>query len=160
MVDQVQFVDNLARVKLGRPARVVTLNRVAAGGLLLPVACGYAALVASTLVLSLVRGEYMYYYWHLAFLPSEVGRLVVTHPRLYVGALVGTTAWGGSRWRAARPTTSRSGSTVVGLLLLVAAVPGWNEAGPYVYGGVAGLWLLETVWAGRSGESYWADVRE
>lgn len=116
---QVDFVDRIARRRFGEPAPPPLLNRVASGGLLLPLVSTYAVLSAllgwwgdGTLVGSLL-------------VPDAVYLWILTHPTAYVALLGLLGGLGLLWWWHPNPAGvhNRTVSTVAGMVVLAATFP-------------------------------------
>lgn len=154
MSRQVDFVNRIAVFNFGRPARPEMLNRVVAGGLLLPVASLCAALAGLNLLLDIWLGNF--YSWFLPGASYETYSRLDDHRLLYAlgVVLVGTT--GLARWfnPSRRAVGDRALSTLMGVAILVVTVPTAMETYPVLSCLTGTLWLLDLFWIGRTGNPY------
>lgn len=146
---QVDFVDWISRRRFGEPAPPALLNRVASGGLLLPLVSTYAVLAA-------VLGWWGDDTLVAAFLvPDAVYLWIVWHPTPYLALLGFLGGLGLLWWWHPNPAGvhNRIVSTVAGMVVLAATFPAVLQTVHDVLYLVGCLVLYDAVLTGLRGET-------
>ena len=154
MSRQADFVNRIAVFNFGRPARPEMLNRVVAGGLLLPIASLCAALAGLNLLLNIWLGNF--YSWFLPGASYETYSRLSNHGLMYALGIVLVGTIGLARWRSPsrRAVGDRTLSTLMGAGILAVIVPTAMETYTVLSCLTGTLWLLDLFWIGRTGNPY------